>query len=135
MELEIDLKPGVFRPADHKGNGGRRRVTARFIAESQQVKQMLETNLNMLRQNLESRDYEWTVLKLVYSLTMVVYLTASESSCQYLWEEGQFAEGRQRDGPYEGKQYTGGYEEMDPAVTKGVADYGYNENGSLNFLI
>ncbi len=134
-ELRIDLKPEFLGRLTIKVMVEEGVVTARFIAESQQVKQMLETNLNMLRQNLESQGLRVDRTEVSVQLNNGGLFDGSESSRQYLWEEGQFAEGRQRDGPYEGKQYTGGYEEMDPAVTKGVADYGYNENGSLNFLI
>jgi flagellar hook-length control protein FliK len=134
-ELRIDLKPEFLGRLTIKVMVEEGVVTARFIAESQQVKQMLETNLNMLRQNLESQGLRVDRTEVSVQLNNGGLFDGSESSRQYLWEEGQFAEGRQRDGPYEGKQYTGGYEEMDPAVTQGVADYGYNENGSLNFLI
>ena len=59
----------------------------------------------------------------------------SEGSRQYLWQEGQFSENHQREGPYEGNYYTGGYEELDPNLAQAGEEHGYNENGSLNFLI
>ena len=45
-------------------------VTARFITENLQVKHLLESNLNTLRQSLESQGIKVEKLKLMFSLIM-----------------------------------------------------------------
>lgn len=134
-ELKIDLKPEFLGRLTIKVTVEEGLVTARFIAENQQVKHMLETNLHTLRHNLESQGIRVERAEVSVQLNNGGMFDGSEGSRQYLWEEGQFFEHHQREGPYRGDQYTGGYEELDPAVNQAGEDYGYNENGSLNFLI
>jgi flagellar hook-length control protein FliK len=134
-ELKIDLKPEFLGRLTIKVMVEEGVVTARFIAENQQVKHMLESNLHTLRQNLESQGIRVERAEVSVQLNNGGMFDGSEGSRQYLWEEGQFSERHQREGPYGGNQYTGGYEELDPTVTQAGVDYGYNENGSLNFLI
>ncbi len=134
-ELKIDLKPEFLGRLTIKVTVEEGIVTARFIAENQQVKHMLETNLHTLRQNLESQGIRVERTEVNVQLNNGGMFDGSEGSRQYLWEEGQFFERHQREGPYGDNQYTGGYEELDPTVTQAGEDYGYNENGSLNFLI
>lgn len=52
-EMKLDLKPEFLGRMTIKVLVDEGVVTARFITESPQVKQMLESNLNTLRQNLE----------------------------------------------------------------------------------
>lgn len=134
-ELRIDLKPEFLGRLTIKVMVEEGVVTARFIAENQQVKHMLESNLNTLRQNLEAQGIRVERAEVSVQLNNGGMFDGSEDSRQYLWEEGQFSENHQREGPYGNNHYTGGYEDMDPVVTQGRADYDYNENGSLNFLI
>ncbi|HBQ24755.1 MAG TPA: hypothetical protein DD791_00040 [Syntrophomonas sp.] len=134
-ELRIDLKPEFLGRLIIKVVAEEGMITARFIAESQQVKHMLESNLHTLRQNLESQGLRVDRTEVSVQLNNGGLFDGSEDSHQYLWEEGRFSQGHQREGPYGDNQYTGGYEELDPAVTQRGADYEYNENGSLNFLI
>ncbi len=134
-ELRIDLKPEFLGRLTIKVVAEEGMITARFIAESQQVKHMLESNLHTLRQNLESQGLRVDRTEVSVQLNNGGLFDGSEDSHQYLWEEGRFSQGHQREGPYGDNQYTGGYEELDPAVTQRGADYEYNENGSLNFLI
>lgn len=134
-ELKIDLKPEFLGRLTIKVMVEEGVVTARFIAENQQVKHMLESNLHTLRQNLESQGIRVERAEVSVQLNNGGMFDGSEDSRQYLWEEGQFSERHQREGPYGGNQYPGGYEELDPTVTQAGMDSGYNENGSLNFLI
>ena len=134
-ELRIDLKPEFLGRLTIKVVAEEGMITARFIAENQQVKHMLESNLHTLRQNLESQGLRVDRTEVSVQLNNGGLFDGSEDSHQYLWEEGRFSQGHQREGPYGDNQYTGGYEELDPTVTQRGADYEYNENGSLNFLI
>jgi len=134
-EVRIELKPEFLGRLTIKVMVEEGVVTARFIAENQQVKHMLESNLNTLRQNLESQGIRVERAEVSVQLNNGGMFDGSEGSRQYLWQEGQFSERHQREGPYEGNHYTGGYEELDPNSAQAGADYGYNENGSLNFLI
>ncbi len=133
-EVKIDLKPEFLGRLTIKVMVEEGVVTARFIAENQQVKHMLESNLNTLRQNLESQGIRVERAEVSVQLNNGGMFDGSEGSRQYLWQEGQFSEGHQREGPY-GGNYAGGYEELDPSAAQVGEDYGYNENGSLNFLI
>lgn len=133
-ELRIDLKPEFLGRLIIKVMVEEGGVTARFIAENQQVKHMLETNLHTLRQNLESQGIRVERAEVSVQLNNGGMFDGSEGSRQYLWEEGQFSKGHQREGPYSGS-YTGGYDELDLTEIQADVDYGYNENGSLNFLI
>lgn len=134
-EVRIELKPEFLGRLTIKVMVEEGVVTARFIAENQQVKHMLESNLNTLRQNLESQGIRVERAEVSVQLNNGGMFDGSEGSRQYLWQEGQFSERHQREGPYEGNHYTGGYEELDPNSAQAGADYGYNENGNLNFLI
>lgn len=134
-ELRIDLKPEFLGRLTIKVMVEEGIVTARFIAENQQVKHMLESNLHTLRQNLESQGIRVERTEVSVQLNNGGMFDGSEGSRQYLWEEGQFSERHQREGPYPGNQYTGGYEELDFAIAQASSDYDYNENGNLNFLI
>lgn len=134
-EVRIELKPEFLGRLTIKVMVEEGVVTARFIAENQQVKHMLESNLNTLRQNLESQGIRVERAEVSVQLNNGGMFDGSEGSRQYLWEEGQFSENHQREGPYEGNYYTGGYEELDPNLAQAGEEHGYNENGSLNFLI
>lgn len=134
-EVKIDLKPEFLGRLTIKVMVEEGVVTARFIAENQQVKHMLESNLHTLRQNLESQGIRVERTEVNVQLNNGGMFDGSEGSRQYLWEEGQFSENHQHEGPYPGNQYTGGYEELDSAVTQAGSDYEYNENGTLNFLV
>lgn len=52
-EMEVSLKPDYLGKLHLKVSVENQLVTAKFVAESQQVKEIIETNLNQLRRNLQ----------------------------------------------------------------------------------
>jgi Flagellar hook-length control protein len=52
-EMEVNLKPDHLGKLHLKVSVENQLVTAKFVAESQQVKEIIETNLNQLRRNLQ----------------------------------------------------------------------------------
>lgn len=134
-ELKIDLKPEFLGRLTIKVMVEEGVVTARFIAENQQVKHLLETNLHTLRQNLESQGLRVDRAEVNVGLNNGGMFDGSEGSRQYLWQEGQYS-GRHQGEDYPGdNQYEAMYpEEMNSAVIP-EAESGFNENGKLSYLV
>lgn len=134
-ELKIDLKPEFLGRLTIKVMVEEGVVTARFIAENQQVKHLLETNLHTLRQNLESQGLRVDRAEVNVGLNNGGMFDGSEGSRQYLWQEGQ-SPGRHQGEGYPGdNQYEAMYpEEMNSAVIP-EAELGFNENGKLSYLV
>ncbi len=110
-------------------------VTARFIAENQQVRHLLENNLPALRQNLEAQGLRVDRAEVNVALNNGGMFDGSEGSRQYLWQEGQ-SPGRHQGESYSGDSYNDTMypEEMNSAVI-GENETGFNENGQLSFLV
>lgn len=135
-ELKIELKPEFLGRLTIRVMVEEGIVTARFITENQQVKHMLESNLNTLRNNLESQGIRVDRTEVAVQLNNGGLFDGSEGNRQYLWEEGQSSGHHQREGPNGDNQYTSAYEEPDYSGTiSEVADYGFIENGNMSFLI
>ncbi len=57
-EMEVNLKPDHLGKLHLKVSVENQLVTAKFVAESQQVKEIIETNLNQLRRNLQDNGIQ-----------------------------------------------------------------------------
>ncbi len=57
-EMEVSLKPAHLGKLHLKVSVENQLVTAKFVAESQQVKEIIETNLNQLRRNLQDNGIQ-----------------------------------------------------------------------------
>jgi flagellar hook-length control protein FliK len=57
-EMEVNLKPDHLGKLHLKVSIENQLVTAKFVAESQQVKEIIETNLNQLRRNLQDNGIQ-----------------------------------------------------------------------------
>ncbi len=57
-EMEVNLKPAHLGKLHLKVSVENQLVTAKFVAESQQVKEIIETNLNQLRRNLQDNGIQ-----------------------------------------------------------------------------
>jgi flagellar hook-length control protein FliK len=73
-EMELNLKPDSLGRLQLKVSIENQVVTARFVAESQQVKQIIETNLNQLRDHLRENGLQ------VDNLTVSVGTGANEQN-------------------------------------------------------
>jgi flagellar hook-length control protein FliK len=134
-ELKIDLKPEFLGRLTIKVMVEEGVVTARFIAENQQVRHLLENNLPALRQNLEAQGLRVDRAEVNVALNNGGMFDGSEGSRQYLWQEGQ-SPGRHQGEAYSGDSYNDTMypEEMNSAVI-GENETGFNENGQLSFLV
>lgn len=134
-ELQIDLKPEFLGRLTIKVMVAEGVVTARFIAENQQVKHLLETNLHTLRQNLELQGLRVDRAEVNVGLNNGGMFDGSEGSRQYLWQEGQ-SPGRHQGEGYPGdNQYEAMYpEEMNSNIIPAI-EQDFNENGKLSFLV
>jgi len=133
-ELSIDLKPEFLGKLTIKVMVEEGIVTARFIAESQQVRQMLETNLNTLRHNLEAQGIRVDRTEVSVALNNGGMFDGSEGSRQYLWQQGQYSSQQQYQG-YSGDNYEVYYSEDLDSPENLLVEQGINENGSMNFLV
>ena len=57
-EMEVNLKPDHLGKLHLKVSVENQLVTAKFVAESQQVKEIIETNLNQLRRDLQDNGIQ-----------------------------------------------------------------------------
>ncbi|MGS0764262.1 flagellar hook-length control protein FliK [Syntrophomonas curvata] len=134
-ELKIDLKPEFLGRLTIKVMVEEGVVTARFIAENQQVRHLLENNMPTLRQNLEAQGLRVDRAEVNVALNNGGMFDGSEGSRQYLWQEGQ-SPGRHQGEAYPGDNYDEAIypEEMISAVMA-ENETGFNENGKLSFLV
>jgi len=134
-ELKIDLKPEFLGRLTIKVMVEEGVVTARFIAENQQVKHLLETNLHTLRHNLESQGLRVDRAEVNVGLNNGGMFDGSEGDRQYLWHEGQ-SSGRQQGGMYTGDDSLEAvYPEDGKSGTVPENESDFNDNGQLNFLV
>ncbi len=134
-ELKIQLKPEFLGRLTIKVALEDGAVIARLITENHQVKHMLESNLNSLKQSLESQGIKVERAEVNVQLNNGGMFDGSEDSRQYLWQEHQHSQQQSYkywgDGVYSN-------EALEILESEGVVesqDYGINENGNLNFLI
>jgi flagellar hook-length control protein FliK len=134
-ELKVELKPEFLGRLTIKVALEDGVVIARLIAENQQVKHMLESNLASLKQSLESQGIKVERAEVSVQLNNGGMFDGSEDNRQYLWQEHQHSQQQSYknwgDGVYSN-------EALEILESEGVVenqDYGINENGNLNFLI
>jgi flagellar hook-length control protein FliK len=134
-ELKIDLKPEFLGRLTIKVMVEEGVVTARFIAENQQVRHLLETNLHTLRNNLESQGLRVDRAEVNVGLNNGGLFDGSEGDRHYLWQEGQ-SSGRQQSGMYTGDDSLEAvYLENGKSGVVPEDESDFNENGQLSFLI
>ncbi|MGI5911150.1 MAG: flagellar hook-length control protein FliK [Syntrophomonadaceae bacterium] len=132
-EFRIELKPEFLGKLTIKVMVEEGVVTARFIAESQQVKQLLETNLPVLKQNLESQGLRVDRVEVNVALPNGGMYDGSGDSRQYLWQNEQYSE-RQHRG-YSEELFEDIYLEETDSDEAPAFEQGFNENGTMNFLV
>lgn len=87
-EMKLDLKPEFLGRMTIKVMVEEGVVTARFITDSPQVKQMLESNLNTLRQNLEMNGIKVEKTEVNVQLDNSGLMNDSGGSSRQNWELG-----------------------------------------------
>ncbi|HAA09630.1 MAG TPA: hypothetical protein DCD98_07690, partial [Syntrophomonas sp.] len=109
-------------------------VTARFITESYQVKQMLEANLGSLRHTLESHGMRVERAEVDVQLNNGGLFEGSEGQDKWNWNQ-QYPPNLAGSSLREGSSYDYDdfqYVQADLAVDE---NYGILANGGLNFLV
>jgi len=134
-ELKIELKPEFLGRLTIKVALEDGAVIARLIAENQQVKHMLESNLTSLKQSLESQGIKVERAEVSVQLNNGGMFDGSEDSRQYLWHEQQHSQQQSHQYWGDGIYSNEALEIMEHEGIVEGPDYGINENGNLNFLI
>ncbi|MDD3880618.1 MAG: flagellar hook-length control protein FliK, partial [Syntrophomonas sp.] len=111
-------------------------LTARFITESQQVKHLLDSNLNSLRQNLESQGIRVEKTEVNVQLNNGGLFDGSEGSRQDLWEQPRSsAQYNSTETGSDAYQTSSAGEELEDGFIDSDKTYGIGADGSMNFLI
>jgi flagellar hook-length control protein FliK len=112
-------------------------LTARFITENHQVKHLLESNLNSLRQSLESQGIRVEKTEVNVQLNNGGLFDGSEGSRQDLWEQPRFSlqynSSEAGSDAYQASSI--GDELLEDGSTESSETNGISADGSMNFLI
>lgn len=132
-EMNIDLKPEFLGKLSIKVMVEDGLVTARFLTDNHHVKQMLETNLNALRQNLENQG-----LKVDKTEVEVQLGNERNFDSPGSWKGDGWAEQHAlQSNPVLSVDETGlAVLDMDNLADNNLADiYEYSANGQMNILV
>lgn len=131
-QMKIELHPEFLGKLTIKVMVEEGAVTARFITDNHQVKQMLEANLGILRQTLESHGMKVERAEVDVQLNQGGLFDGSEGQRGWNWDYQSPHMTTDASIP-DGSTYDAvGFLQEDPAQ---VDNYGIQANGSLNFLI
>ena len=134
-EMRIELKPEFLGKMMIKIVVEDGLVTARFVTENQQVKNLLESNLAALRQSLEAQGIRVERTEVNIGLNNGGLFDGSEGNREWMWNHS----GEQTD---RGEAYTDSVVmnemaelEEQLAETTPMDAYGFHENGTMDFII
>lgn len=131
-QMKIELHPEFLGKLTIKVMVEEGAVTARFITDNHQVKQMLEANLGMLRQTLESHGMKVERAEVDVQLNQGGLFDGSEGQRGWNWDN-QFPHMTTGASLSDGSTYDAvGFLQESPAQ---VDNYGIQADGSMNFLI
>lgn len=112
-------------------------LTARFITENHQVKHLLDSNLNSLRQSLESQGIRVEKTEVNVQLNNGGLFDGSEGSRQDLWEQprffSQYNSSEAGSDAYQASSI--GDELLEDGLIESGETNGISADGSMNFLI
>lgn len=131
--MKIELYPEFLGKLTIKVMVEEGAVTAKFITDNHQVKQMLEANLGMLRQSLENQGMRVERAEVDVQLNNGSLFDGSHEQPEWNWDNRQLTS-------YAKTNLTesSGYQtaqELLPPQAAAYETYGINPDGSLNFLI
>lgn len=132
-QMKIELHPEFLGKLTIKIMVEEGAVTARFITDNHQVKQMLETNLGMLRQSLEAQGMRVERAEINVQLNNGGLFDGSEGQRQWMWNQPQQ---QTRASDYMGEEDLESLSSADVAPIASVNNYyGISADGSMNFLV
>lgn len=132
-QMKIELYPEFLGKLTIKVMVEEGAVTAKFITDNHQVKQMLEANLGMLRQSLESQGMRVERAEVDVQLNNGGLFDGSHGQREWNWENRFFhyhgESGLTDQDAYQNAQ------ELLPAEPVSYETYGIGPDGGLNFVI
>lgn len=133
-EMKIELKPEFLGKMTIKILVDEGVVTAKFIAENLKVKQILESNLNTLRQSLESQGLRIEKAEVNVQLNNGGMFDGSENSRQFLWQKPGFSSAAIKDNAGEDNLITGMDSEENISVKEALYEKDFSDS-TMNFLV
>ncbi len=133
-EIKIDLKPEFLGKMTIKIAVEEGILTARFLTENHQVKNLLESNLNTLRQSLEAQGIKVEKTEVNVQLNNGGLFDGSENGRESKWERPNYVIN------YQSQEHDEDYlpittDLISPDNRSDVEAYQPYENASLSFLI
>lgn len=140
-EMKIQLQPEFLGKMTIKIAVEEGILTAKFITDSHQVKHMLDSNLNTLRQSLEAQGIRVEKAEVNVQLNNGGMFDGSGNNPQESWQRYQFMN-EQYPRNFTGQGYPDGMENVDSLDNDDIAlsaipesEYGIRSNGTMNFLV
>ncbi|MEN6325078.1 MAG: flagellar hook-length control protein FliK [Syntrophomonas sp.] len=140
-EMKIQLQPEFLGKMTIKIAVEEGMLTAKFITDSHQVKHMLDSNLNTLRQSLEAQGIRVEKTEVNVQLNNGGMFDGSGQNPQESWQRYQFMN-EQYPRSFTGQGYETGTENLDNLDNDDLAvsaipesEYGIGSNGTMNFLV
>lgn len=134
-EMKIQLQPEFLGKMTIKIVVEEGLLTARFITDSHQVKHMLDSNLNTLRQSLEAQGIRVEKTEVNVQLNNGGMFDGSNGNPQETWQRYQSMNNNNQRNVF-GQGYQAGMENDDIMLSSlPEEDYGIASNGSMNFLV
>lgn len=137
-EMKIQLKPEFMGKMIIKIAVEDGLVTAKFITESQHVKQVLEANLNSLKQNLESQGLKVDRTEVNVQLDNGGSFHGNESGREQMWQEYADRNDQRNRFTYQSiEDYQQGSEAGLESALEAVSDHAgnYTVDGRVDFMI
>lgn len=137
-EMKIQLHPEFLGKMTIKIMIEEGLLTAKFITDSHQVKQMLDSNLNTLRQSLEAQGIRVEKTEVNVQLNNGGMFDGSGQNPQESWQRHQFMSSQYpRSFNGQGYQTGAGALDDDEIAVNAIPepDYGIGSNGTMNFLV
>lgn len=135
-EMKIQLQPEFLGKVTIKIMLEDGAITAKFITDSHQVKHLLDSNLNTLRQSLETQGMKVEKTEVNVQLSNGGMFDGSQGERQDLWQQHKFMPSyRQAEDLSEGYQLVSENDELTLSPALENEDYGITSDGSMNFVV
>lgn len=131
-QVKIELQPEFLGKLTIKVVMEEGAVTAKFITDNHQVKQMLESNINLLKQSLEAQGMRVERTEVNVQLNNGGLFDGSEGNRQWMWNQ----QNQHHDsGASLAETEVYEYGQMHQDAESYTSSYGIQANGSMNFLV
>jgi len=134
-EMRIELKPEFLGKMLIKIVVEDGLVTARFVTENQQVKNLLENNLAALRQSLEAQGIRVERTEVNIGLNNGGLFDGSEGNREWMWNHS--GEQYRREENYTDAAFVNEAAELEEQLAEisHIGTYQFHENGTMDFVI